>query len=289
MQPDTSLNQSVNPLSKHFRQPAIYFSPPSQGKYWPEGSIELNLSNQIAVYPMTTRDEIMIRTPDALLNGESIIQVIQSCCPQIKDAWKMPSIDVDAILIAIRIASYGDSMDLDSKCPNEQCQHENTNELNLTGLLDQIQAPNYSSPIEVNNLKIKLKPQNYFENNRVNMANFEEQQLLRVIEDESLSDDVKTLKFKQHLDRMIDLNLEILASGTDYIETDEGQKVYNTVFIKEFYDKANTKVLTAVRKKFEEFAEVIALPRPRIKCESCSTEYNIDIAFNYTNFFAAAS
>ena len=56
----------MNPLAKHFRQPAIYLQLPSGGKYWPDGSIDLPLNGQIPVYPMTTRDEISIRTPDAL-------------------------------------------------------------------------------------------------------------------------------------------------------------------------------------------------------------------------------
>jgi hypothetical protein len=61
---------------------------------------------------MTTKDEITLKTPDALLNGQGVVNVIESCCPAIKDAWAMPSIDVDATLIAIRIASYGNQMDL---------------------------------------------------------------------------------------------------------------------------------------------------------------------------------
>ena len=96
-----------NPLAKHFRQPAIYIQLTSQGKFWPENTLELPVTGKIPVYPMTARDEITLRTPDALINGTSVVEVVQSCCPNIKDAWEMPSIDVDSTLIAIRIASFG--------------------------------------------------------------------------------------------------------------------------------------------------------------------------------------
>ena len=103
----------VNPLLAHFRQPAIYFQLPSKGQFWQSG-LNMSPTEDLPVYPMTARDEITLRTPDALLNGQGVVDVIQSCCPNITDAWQMPSIDVDATLIALRIASYGNEMSFDS-------------------------------------------------------------------------------------------------------------------------------------------------------------------------------
>ena len=280
---------SVNPLAKHFRQPAIYLSLPSEGKYWEDGSLDLPLNGQIAIYPMTTRDEIMIRTPDALLNGESMISVIQSCCPQIKDAWKMPSVDVDAVLVAIRIASYGQDMDIDSKCPNEACLHENSHSLDLTGILDGLRAPNYNKKVSVEGLKIKLKPQSYFEGNRTNLLNFEEQRLLGVISNDEMPSDQKMKQFQEHMGRMVSLNLDIITAGTESIEIEDGTIVTDYNFIKEFYDNAGSKVINSVRKQFEEFAKTASLPQPKVKCEECGTEYPVEITFDYTRFFVDAS
>jgi hypothetical protein len=281
--------QSTNPLAKHFRQPAIYLTLPSGGTYWPDGSIELNMSNQIAVYPMTTKDEITIRTPDALLNGQSVISVIESCCPEIKDAWQMPSIDADAVLIAIRIASYGQDMDISTICPNSECKHENTNSLNLTGVLDTIRAPNYNTLVNINNLKIKLRPISYREGTKNNLSTFEEQQLLNIVNNDEISEEEKTNTFKKHLQRMVDLNMQALASSTESIETDEGIVVDNRDFILEFYNNADTKIIKAVREKLEEHQKTAALPTPKIKCEECETEYPVALGFDYANFFGNAS
>ena len=56
-----------NPLETYFRQPSIYIKLPSGGKHYPMGAIEFNENSELAVYPMTAKDEIKMKTPDALL------------------------------------------------------------------------------------------------------------------------------------------------------------------------------------------------------------------------------
>ena len=77
----------ANPLQKYFRQPKIYIKLPSNGKWYPNGSLEVTDNMEFPVYAMTARDELMFKTPDALLNGQSTVDVIQSCVPSIKNAW----------------------------------------------------------------------------------------------------------------------------------------------------------------------------------------------------------
>ena len=281
--------QSTNPLIKHFRQPAIHLTLPSNGKYWTEGSLNLNLSGQLAIYPMTTRDEITIRTPDALLNGESIVSLIQSCCPEVIDGWKAPTIDVDALLIAIRIASYGQNMDIDTICPNDSCKHENTHSLDLSLILDGVRSPNYAQTVDIQNLKIKLKPLSYFESNKVNMLTFEEQRLLQVISDDTLSEEEKLAKFNDHMTNMININLNLLASGSEYIEIEGGERVTDKNFIFEFYNNCDNKIIKEVRKRFDEMAEFTKIPNPKVKCEECELEYPVEVKFDYARFFATAS
>jgi len=282
-------SQSMNPLAKHFRQPAIHLSLPSKGQYWPQGSLDLNMSGQLEIYPMTTKDEITIRTPDALLNGSSIVSLFQSCCPQIKDAWKTPNIDVDAILIGIRIATYGQNMDLNTICPNPECKNDNKHELDLTVILDGLTCPNYNRTVEVNGLKVKLKPLTYFENNKSKMLTFEQDRALSVIGDESIADDKKIEAFNQHLSNMVDINNGLITAGTEYIETSDGTQVSDSTFISEFYNNCDTKIVKAIKERFEEFAKTTELPKPRISCEECHTEYPVVVGFDYANFFVNAS
>ena len=57
-----------NPLSQYFRQPVIYIKLPSNGKFYPPGTLDMPANNELPVLPMTAIDEITYRTPDALFD-----------------------------------------------------------------------------------------------------------------------------------------------------------------------------------------------------------------------------
>lgn len=276
-----------NPLAKHFRQPSIYLKLPSGGSFWPEGTLDLPLNNEIGILPMSTLDEITLKTPDALLNGQGVVNVIESCCPSIKDAWAMPSIDVDAVIIAIRIASYGNEMDFSSVCPSCNTTHDHGVDLGV--ILANIDAPNYSKKIEVSELKIKLKPQAYFNANKSNMIQFEEQQILRTIS--QAGEDVEEVKriFDQQLKKLIELNVAVLAGSTDYIEMPDSTIVTDPKFIEEFYQNCDTKIVRAVREQLEEFSAVGGLKPIDVTCPNCEHVFPVKIEFDFASFFGKGS
>ena len=276
----------ANPLAKHFRQPAIYLRLPSQGTYWKEGSLELSVSKELPVYPMTTKDEITLRTPDALLNGEGIVKVIESCCPNIRDAWEAPSVDIDPILVGIRIASYGNEMEVNSTCPH--CEHSSMHAIDLNNVVDRFRMPDFGKIIEVDGLKIKIRPQKYQAVNEANMINFEEQRVLQAVVDDELDENEKSKKFNHHMDRLIDLNLKSLTESTEYIEADD-RKVREKEFIYDFYNNASAHVTKAVRERLDELAKEAVLPKVGVICESCEKDYEISVEFNYSSFFAQGS
>ena len=94
------MTQTANPLKQFFRQPSIYLRLPSLGQYWDQSAIDMPPNKELPVYPMTAIDEITYRTPDALFNGQAVINVIQSCIPAIRDAWSTPGSDLNSILVA---------------------------------------------------------------------------------------------------------------------------------------------------------------------------------------------
>jgi hypothetical protein len=278
--------QEQNPLSKHFRQPSIYFKLPSNGSYWNSNSLHLNATGEVGVMPMTTKDEITLKTPDALLNGQGVVSVIQSCCPQIQNAWDMPSTDVDATLVAIRIASYGNQMDFTSKCPH--CETESDYAIDLGVTLSSISAADYTQPITIGDLQIKLKPQNYQELNRANMIAFEEQQILRSIGELEGDPQGAQERFDQHLEKVIQLNINLLASSTESITTQDGTIVTNLGHIAEFFDNAENKVIKQVQKEITRLNEAGGIKPVTVSCngEECNKEFPVNITFDYASFFA---
>ena len=65
-----------NPLANYFRQPKLYLRLPSQGKFYPEGALDHSQIDEYPVYAMTAKDELMFKTPDALMNGQATVEVI---------------------------------------------------------------------------------------------------------------------------------------------------------------------------------------------------------------------
>lgn len=274
----------ANPLSRYFRQPAIHIKLPSEGQFWPEGSIELPVTGEIPVYPMTTRDEITLRTPDALMNGSGVIDVIQSCCPSIKNGWHTPSIDVDAILISIRIASYGPTMDIDTKCP--YCGEDNKHGINLQDCLASIKCPDYNKTIDVENLKIKLRPVPFFGNNKQGNIEFEEQKMLQALEKASITEAERNKQLYESIQRLIVITIETLSASTEYIELDNGVKVSDPGHILEFYSNVSTQLVKQVQAKLADFNVAAGIKPQSVACGSCTKAYEVPIVFDYAAFFA---
>ena len=271
-----------NPLFKHFRQPALYLKLPSQGRFWPDAAIDLPVTGEIPVYPMTVKDEITLKTPDALMNGVGVIETIQSCCPNIKDAWKMPIIDLDAVLIAMRLASYGHDMDITTTCRN--CSSENDNTVDLRMILDRLQVPEFQSE-RIDNLTFKFKPQAFEHNNKINLIQYEQQRLIDAVTNSSLSDEEKKAQFDEIFPKLTDLSVTTVVNNIESITLDDGSQVVEEHYIKEFLFNCERGVYTEIKNKIDNIIKQLQIEPMEIACSECQTVYQADLNFNQTNFF----
>ena len=67
----------TNPLSQYFHTPKVYAQLPTRGKFYPSDFLTLAVNGEIAVYPLTAIDQIMLKTPDAMLNGDALLSVFR--------------------------------------------------------------------------------------------------------------------------------------------------------------------------------------------------------------------
>lgn len=278
-------NLPNNPLAKHFRQPALYIKLPSQGRWYPEGAVDMPPSGEVPIYPMTARDEITMKTPDALLNGASTIHVLESCCPSIKNAWKMPLIDLDPLLIAIRLATYGKQMDFTCACPH--CGSQNEKAVDLTYMLDSIKPADWSKSVNINGLEIVLKPQTYEDYNKNNLMNFEEQRLIAVVQNENLSEEEKTQQFDVVFQRLIESGISQVSKSIDYIQLDDGAKVINAEYIRDFLENCEKQVWDMIKERLDEIGSTNTYNQITITCtnEECNKDFVSPFVFEQTNFF----
>ena len=273
-----------NPLAKHFRQPSIYLKLPSQGRFYDNNAIDLGATGEIPIYPMTVKDEILLRTPDALMNGESMVQMIKSCVPSINDPYQLPLSDLDAILIAIRLASYGNELEIKSNCT--QCNHENEHNIDLRALLDRIQpTASYDQTHLVDGLIFELQPQKFKDINIVGQMTFEQRKLLSSIEASELSESERKQYFQDAFKKLTDLNIITLVNCIKSITTETGDRVDNPALIKEFLTNATRSTYDEIKTVVNKTIELNKLAPMTVNCEECTKEYPVDIDFNQTNFF----
>lgn len=102
-----------NPLLDRLRLPGTTFRLPSQGVFYDNGELSPEVKNgEVEVYPMTSMDEIILSTPDKLLSGKAVTEVILRCVPQILKPEMLLGRDVDFLMMCLRHVSFGPAMEI---------------------------------------------------------------------------------------------------------------------------------------------------------------------------------
>jgi hypothetical protein len=272
------------------RQPKIYITLPSQGNYWANGSIQLTETGDLPVYSMTARDELLFKTPDALMNGQAMVDVIQSCMPNIKNAWHTPTIDLDTILIAIRLATYGETMGFTHRVPviNEELEYD----IDLKSLLDQQQQNRWVDQVVINpEFVIFVRPLTYKHMTQTSIKSFETTRILNMVNDESISDEKKLEMFNQSFSNLTKVTVDLLADSIYKITTPEAE-VTNAKDIAEFVANADREIVKCVQDHLNELKEHNDLKPLRFttteeqRSLGAPETYEVPINFNNSDFFA---
>lgn len=270
-----------NPLKQYFRRPALYVKLPSEGKDYAPGVINIPENGEIPVFPMTAIDEITAKTPDALFNGTAVTELMKSCIPDIKDPWLINSTDLDSILIAIKAASGGSELDIESQCPN--CSEAAKYGVNLISILTTMKAVDYSKTLKINDLEIKYRPLVYKEMNQASLGQFEVQKIF--MEMEKTDDDQKKAELSQKaLKNVTELTMEILAKTIEFIQTPTS-KVTERNYILDFLQNCDKKIYTAIRDFNAELKTSAELQPLDVKCIHCSHLYKQPFTLNPSDFF----
>lgn len=107
-----------NPLLQRMNKiPGLTIQLPSKGIFYTDGELDDECSDgEVIVYPMTTTDELIMRSPDMLFQGTAVKEVLSRCLPQIKKPMQLLVADVDYILTNLRKISYGTHIPIRYNC-----------------------------------------------------------------------------------------------------------------------------------------------------------------------------
>ena len=272
-----------NPLEQFFRQPKIFIKLPSQGVYNEAGSFSGDFNN-IPVYSMTAMDEIIAKTPDALFSGESMVRMIQSCCPSIKNAWDVSMLDLDLIYAAIRIATYGNLINVNHTCPN--CQETNEYDLDLVKVIDHFTGCSYNNNLTLSNISIRTKPVNYKRNSELQMKQYQLNKQLLQLEEQEESEE-RQAKVNDMFKVIAEIQSEFFIDSVESIDTGK-QVVTEKTFIIEFMKNCDREIFNAIKNHIEENQKTWLIPKYSVKCTKCSNSNDITLNLDQSNFFEYA-
>ena len=271
-----------NPLKAYFRQPSLYLRLPSNGRWWPDGSLSLPISGELPVMSMTAADEILLQTPEALMSGEATVSLVQNCIVGINDAWGIPSIDIESILIAIRIASMGEKMSIEATC--RKCKEVSHYDIDLKDHLSKFNSNLWNEKLVIGDLSFTFKPCSFKQQCDHQLKLFQYQKQSKQI------NDVKDPDEKEHITNTIinelqQLEVLFIINTINNIAV-KGQLVTERDFIHEFVVNADKSTGDKLKMHTAKLKEATKCNKLELMCESCREDFKTEFSLEYTSFFS---
>jgi hypothetical protein len=245
-------------------------------------------SGELSIFPMTAKDEVILKNPDALLNGEAVAHVIMSCVPAVKNPRKMISNDIEALLVAIQGASRGDSVEVSGKCP--ECGEICTSTASVESALETMSVLEETYSFKTNSgLEITLRPFTYESTIKAGIANFQSTRSLQSISE--IADEMEQLKaFNTSFVRIAQMNFDLVVDSVASISgltNGEEFTVYDRGQIKEFLENCETSIGRKIEEQIEGINKIGVNKKIQLECDKHGP-FEQDIGFDPVNFFTAS-
>lgn len=277
----------TNPLKSYFRKPGIFIKLPSKGNFYTTPPKDLNNMGEIPIYPMTAKDELLLKNADALLNGTAIYRLITSCAPSILDAESMPSIDLDVILLAIRRCSYGTNMDVSTihQC-DDGSQTDNEHSINLDHFISTINTVENDTIVEVSEqIKVYVKPITVKNLLHLNWIQYEQIRNLQIAEQSNRSEKERLQILESSYEILTEANIKIVSDCIDTVVLPDGVIVTDTKNIREWITDLDNTNFKKIEKAVTELGESGLNKKFQVSCKHCEKNYETTLNLNPTTFF----
>lgn len=276
-----------NPLASYFRLPGLSVPLPTQGVFFPAGGVELDENGEVSVYPMKAADELLLSSPDALMNNTAIINLISSCVPQIKAPAMVSSPDLDVLLLAIRVASAGEDMDSEAVCP--KCNETTQFKINIPEVLQSVKTiPPINTVRITNDLLVYINPHTIAVQSKILNAAFKQTRAAQALDAQELTDEERSMQASLIMKQLADINLYGIEQCVVKI-SHPGGDVTDRQHIKEFMENIDSRKLNAIRKKVEELNNMGIDKTIEVDCTHCDNHWETEIEFNPASFFGDRS
>jgi hypothetical protein len=274
MEPRMSV-PTENPLLKRMQKiiPGTTIRLPSKGIFYKNGELDVDVQGgEIIISPMTTKDELIIRSPDMLFQGTAIEQIVARCAPQVLKPTELFAKDIDYILVMLRKLSYGNDIIINFTCPTcvlKADKNEKVTPHDYPVSIDYFIRKSKEITdltkyqISLNNgMNVKLRPSKFAEMIKMNQLN----------------DNVTT---PDELEEIITTSILAVIEAVDDVD--------NQDFIKEWLKKIPVLTMKEIVDKIAEANNWGPDFNYKINCKDCETEHDISYILNPVSFFTLPS
>jgi|TARA_B100001093_G_scaffold267856_1_gene256183 hypothetical protein len=277
------MTQNTNPLADFYRNPKIYLALPSGTGYYTEDIVEMPDVGELPIYPMTAKDDLLTKNPDALLNGDAVIKLVKSCVPAVKKPAELLAPDMEAVLIAIRSASSKNKfMEVNRNC--EKCGEPNVANLDLSVQLATAQEVTPLKEITLSNgLECVLSPTNYIHTVQGAKAIIEQNRNFRSINTENNDEQLKALG--EAFEKLSTMNYEVILKSIRSISVPNGDTVSDPVLISEFLENVERDIGIELNDAVSKINNGGVSKSIQMQCEKCEHVFETPINYDPVGFF----
>ena len=277
------MTQNTNPLADFYRNAKLYVALPSGTEYYTPDIVEMPEVGELPVYPMTAKDDLLTKNPDALLNGDAVIKLVKSCVPDVKKPAELLAPDMEALLIAIRHASSKEKyMEVNRNCP--ECEEPNRFDLDLSVVLLNCTEVEPFKKVELSNgLIATIPPTNYLHTVQGAKAIIEQNREFRNIDTENSDAQLKALG--EAMEKLSTMNYQVILESINSIEIPGGDVVTDTVQISEFLENVEKEIGMELNAAVSEVNNGGVEKEVEMQCSECSHVYKTPVNYDPVGFF----
>tara|TARA_X000000950_G_C13917582_1_gene661788 strand:- start:5786 stop:6622 length:837 start_codon:yes stop_codon:yes gene_type:complete len=277
-----SEEKAQNPLKQFYRSPKLYVNLPSRGKF--NEVVDKTITGEIPVFAMTSKDELLMKNPDALLNGDAVVEAIKSCAPNIKNPKELPVCDIDLLLIAIRMATFGEFMEAKLKSP-----HTNklaTYDINLNNIVESVgELPAENNVTLKNGCTVYVKPFTYDLQTQINLVAYDQATALKNVGEVNSA---TAKQFKTMFSKLAEINTDVIAKSIYQIKTPDGEVVNDVTHIREFLANLESTDSKIIDGKIDELNASGTSFKQEVLCKETEKPFEADIKLDPSDFFVSS-
>lgn len=281
----------------------VSISLPTKGIFYDDGVLDADADpSDLPINAIGIMAELSTRDPFILASGKGMELLIPQVCPAVLKPNQLAEIDLEAILLAARIATHGNMIVVEHTCNNmvkteagkeELCGEENKIDVNLYNIIQRYEPIEFSDKFVVEipdyNQKVFLRPIQYGQalgmiretlSTRSETKKLEKTGITELLTDETKIDEYASIVMKQAITTM-----ESIIHSIFYVESDGG-RVYDSEKIKEWLlaiSKENVKkIISGAGDLSKTFQGKNAI---KYECSACGNENNTNIELDIQKLF----